>query len=260
MVALMKQIIIVLLLIAAPVFSQGMAKEIISITGAGPSIDIANKFILVLREDPWIENRYEFRLDHTSTKHVGGIKNTDRNLLGRTGRPLNAEEKAWGKREIFLAKIPIIFVTNHPIGIDEITPGELKSVYDRSIINWSQLGGLDIPIFLVGREKTESLYLQLKKAYPFFESIKFDVVLHNDTAVVNYLQYTNKTVLAFGSGSNLGTNISLRIKGINLSRTVGFVFDEKNSNHPLVKRVIKTAESKKWKNKLLPWGYQPTSL
>ena len=254
-----KIIAVVIFFVVAIGFSQGSAKEFISITGAGPSIDIVNKFISVLREDPWVDNNYQFRLDSSSTKHLGGIKNTDRNLFGRTGRPLTPEEKARGKREIFLARIPIVFVTSDSIGIDEITPDELKSIYERSIVNWSQLGGLDIPIVLIGREKTESIYLQLKQGYPFFESVRFDVVLHNDTAVVNYLKYTDKNGLAFGSAPNLVVYNLIRIKGMNLSRRVGFVFDVNNNTHPLIKAVKKIAESREWKDRLSPWGYQPIS-
>ena len=253
----MIRILAIFLLALFPVIFQAHAKEIISITGAGPSIDITEKFVSVLRENPWIEDRYQFRLDPLSTKHAGGIKNTKQHLFGRTGRPLTADEKVIGRDEIFLAKIPTVFVTSRSVGIERITLEELRSIYDRSIANWSRLGGKDIPIFLIGREKSESIFLQLKQTYPFFNSARFDIILHNDTAVKNYLKYSSKNGLAFGSAPNLIPYHQIQVEGMNLARKVGFVFDINNRSHPLIKIVIDNAESKQWKDRLILWGYQP---
>jgi hypothetical protein len=249
----------IVLLVFFPVLLQADAKEIVSITGAGPSIDITEKFISVLRENPWIENRYRFRLDPDSTKHAGGIKNTDQHLFGRTGRPLSLEEKALGKKEIFLAKIPTVFATSRTVGIEEITIDQLRSVYLRKVSSWAQLNGDDVPIFLVGRENAESIFMQLKQAYPFFSAARFDIILYNDTAVINYLKHSRRTGLAFGSAPNLTPYYQIRVKGMDLARKVGLVFDAQKSDHPLVKLVINTAVSKQWKNRLTPWGYQPVN-
>ncbi len=255
----MKKIFVILILLLFPGISQCAGKQAISITGAGPSMDITEKFISVLRETFWIENTYLFRLDPVSTKHEGGIKNTEQHLFGRTGRPLTPKEKALGKDEIFLAKIPTVFATGSSVGITEITIDQLRSVYQRTITRWSQLGGEDVPIFLIGRESTESILMLLKQSYPFFNSAWFDLILHTDTAVINYLKHSSKAGLAFGSAPNLAPYYQIRVKGMDLARTVGLVYDTKNRNHPLIRHAIKTAASGQWKDKLVPWGYQPVA-
>ena len=85
----------------ASFFALAMAFEFQVVGGAGPSTKVVKKFCAEFSEQPAGKN-YRFRVPMKSIKHAGGIKSSDENIFGRTGRPLNEKEKAMNKAEIFL--------------------------------------------------------------------------------------------------------------------------------------------------------------
>ena len=84
---------------------------------------------------------YEFMVIPMSTKHAGGIKNSDSYLFGRTGRPLNGAEVSLNKSELFLAKVPIAFATGEASSISKLSFEELikdlRNHYDALVLNLS---------------------------------------------------------------------------------------------------------------------------
>ena len=136
--------------------AQAAVKE--TVAGAGPSTKIVQAFMIELAKKPACEG-ISFEVPPKSAKHAGGIKCSNYNLFGRTGRPLNAKEKALNKGGIFLAKVPIAFVTGPATGISQLTLEQLEKIYTRKITNWKDVGGNDAPIFLAGREQTEALLM-----------------------------------------------------------------------------------------------------
>jgi ABC-type phosphate transport system substrate-binding protein len=250
--------IVILLLVSAVLVAIPAASETIIIAGAGPSTKIVEKFFSELSSQGLAEG-YTFEVPPKSVKHAGGIKATETNLFGRTGRPLNEKEKAMNKGEIFLARVPISFVVGSNVGVTGLTIEQLEDLYTMKITNWKELGGADKIIFLIGREPTEALYSVLKKGYPFFKGIEFDHIVKKDHLMVEFMGRTSagKRALGFGAKPNLeGLNI-VEVKNFSSGVSLGLVYDLMNEDAKLVETAKKFAKSDAWiksleQNDLLP--------
>ena len=138
------------LLPAAP----AAAGEVV-IAGAGPSTKVVEHFVVYLAKTGAAEGM-TFSVPEKSIKHAGGIRSTEKNLFGRTGRPLNEKEKAGGVEEIFLAKMPIVFVAGADAGVSSLTLDQVCGVFTGKFRNWKDVGGNDKDIVIITREPTEA--------------------------------------------------------------------------------------------------------
>ena len=249
----MKKIIhIVTLLTVGFVFAiMAVASETIIIAGAGPSTKVVEKFCNELSSQPGAEG-YTFQVPPKSVKHAGGIRASDVNIFGRTGRPLNEKEKALNKDEIFLARIPIAFVAGSDVGVTKLTIGQLEDIYSKKTTNWKQLGGIDKQIFLIGREPTEALYSVLKKDYSFFTGIEFDMIVKKDHLMVGFLGATaaGKRALGFGAKPNLVDLHIIDVDNFSSGVSLGLVYDLKNKDAKLVEAAKQFAKSDAWAKSL----------
>lgn len=249
---------IVTIFIVGFVFAaMAAASETIVIAGAGPSTKIVEKFCNEYSSQP-AAKEYTFEVPPKSVKHAGGIRASDVNLFGRTGRPLNEEEKALNKDEIILARVPIAFVTGSDVGLAKLTIVQLRDIYSKKTTNWKQLGGLDKQIVLVGREPTEALYSVLKADYPFFAEVEFDKVVGKDHAMVAYLQTpAGESALGFGAKPNLENLHIIAVDDFTSGTSLGLVYDLKNKDDKLVKTCTEFAKSDLWAKSLREDGLLP---
>ena len=239
-------LVVVLLLSITP----SWADYVQLVAGAGPSTKVVELFFAEFSKDPACKD-YQFMIMPSSIKHRGGILSSNKYLFGRTGRPLNDEEKATGKAEILLGLVPISFAVGLETGVKEITLKQLEQIFIGEITNWKQLGGNDAKIVLIGREQSEALFLTLKKKYPFFKDVKFDSVLKKDDEVVTLLQSpAGAYSIGFGAKPNFTAYNLLSVNGFSSGVALGLVYDQKNSNHSIVKAASKYAASPAWEKQL----------
>jgi hypothetical protein len=249
-------VIIFILNISAVMIAEGADKQVIA--GAGPSTFIVELFAKEFTKLPAVKG-YKLEVPLKSSKHAGGILSSDKYLFGRTGRPLNAKEKKMNKEEIFLARIPIVIVAGADAGVTSLTLGQLEGIFTGSITNWSQVGGVDEGIYLIGREPTEALFTTLKKEFPFFIEARFHKVVKKDNYVLNILNNSpiGKYAIAFGAKPNFqGMNV-LDIQGFSAGVGVGLVYDLKNNNHRIVKTAIDFSKGDHWAEKVRTTGSLP---
>ena len=236
-----------LLALAGP----SLAQERQVIAGAGPSTRVVELFFNKFADQP-IASDYQFSVPLKSTKHRGGIDNSDTYLFGRTGRPLNAQERGLGKDEIFLAMVPIVFVAGHGVRIQSLSMRELELIYRHKIDNWKRVGGNDAEIITVGREPTEALFSELKNYYYFFHQAEFDRIFYRDHEVVDFLRSPEgRYAIAFGAKANFyGMNLIYIKEDLQAGVRVGLVYDLENRDHPLVQAVREYAASEEWRETL----------
>lgn len=72
--------------------------------------------------------------------------------IGLSSRKLKDEEKASGLTETTLAYDGIALIVNPANGVDDLSLDEVSKIYTGEITNWSELGGDDLEIVLIGRE------------------------------------------------------------------------------------------------------------
>jgi len=224
------------------------------VMGAGPSTAVANLFFRHFSLLP-AARYHKFEVEQRSIKHAGGIKASGKYLFGRTGRPLNKSEKQQGKHDLFLARIPLSFVVGEGAGVSNITLDQLNAIFNRSITNWSELGGADATIVLAGREQTEAAFSVIKHDYPYFNNVVFDHVSSRDHQMVNFIKSSNGIhAIGFGAHHNFEDKCILQVDGFQSGVSLGLVYDSKNKDHPAVKAAIEFASSEKWWNRVIESG------
>lgn len=223
------------------------AAELQSVAGAGPSTKIVQLFFDNFAQNPAAQN-YAFKVPPRSAKHAGGIKNSSNFIFGRTGRPLNAKEKAMDKAEIFLARVPIAFATGSAAGVSKLSLLQLEKIFTGQINNWKEVGGSDAAIVLVGREKTEALFSVLREDQTFFENVSFAQIFKKDHQVVNFLKSPQgANAIAFGAKPNFGEVNMVAVDGFSAGVSLGLVYGLNNQGHPVVEAAKTYADSGQWK-------------
>ena len=254
-------ILIISALFISSVFfiSTSYAVEVQVIAGAGPSTAVVQLFAKTISSQPQVK-KYSLRVPPKSAKHAGGIKGSNRFVFGRTGRPLNSKEKAMGKSEIFLGRVPVAIAVGSKVSVSTITLSQLKGIYTGSIINWKQVGGSNNQISIIGREAKEALFSVLKQEYPFFKKSKFKFVVKKDNHVIALLRRTQGEYgIGFGAKPNFAKSSipTLRVEGFSTGVSIGLVYDNKNKNHELVKAAKAFVKSKKWAKAVQTIGMMP---
>ena len=72
--------------------------------------------------------------------------------IGLSSRALKDDEKAQGLTETVLAYDGIAIIVNPENTVEDLTVEQIASIYKGEVINWSEVGGADGEIVLIGRE------------------------------------------------------------------------------------------------------------
>ena len=72
--------------------------------------------------------------------------------IGNSSRSLTDEEKAGGLEENIVAIDGIAVIVHPDNDVEDLTTDQLKKIYTGEITNWSEVGGVDEAIVVVGRE------------------------------------------------------------------------------------------------------------
>lgn len=238
-------LVVFALCLSSSVLADGSDK-IQKVLGAGPSTKIATVFFTMF-EARTAAAGHSFSVEQRSTKHAGGIRASNTFLFGRTGRPLNDKENAQGKRDLFLASVPVGFVVGKGVGVKQLSMAQVRSVFCAEKQSWKALGGSNYAIHLVGREPTEASLTVLRKFYPFLDQAKYDRILKRDHAVINFLKTDQGAqAIAFGPLTNFAPEHRVDVPGYAPGLSMGLVYDIKNANHPVVRAAVEFAASDDW--------------
>lgn len=100
------------------------------------------------------ENESGIKVSYNATGSGTGIQavSEGRCDIGLSSRSLKDEEKASGLEETVLAYDGIAVIVNPKNSVSELTLAEITDIYTGKITNWSEVGGVDGSIVLIGRE------------------------------------------------------------------------------------------------------------
>ncbi len=227
------------------------------IAGAGTSTELVKLFIGPLSKFP-VTTGTSFIVMDTSVTHAGGLKHTESYLFGRSGRPLNDTEKASGKREIILGRVPLCFATGMQVGIKELQPDQIKRIFTREIERWNEIGGPDAAVTTLGVPMSDEEMSELKKTYPWFKNVTYDLIFKTDFELEKYLASPlGRYAISFGAKSQFSKNQLVLVPGFDVETRVGLIYDQKNENHPIIKAAKSLSSSNEWKNLIIAKGYRP---
>ncbi len=86
----------------------------------------------------------------------GGIEGVSNGTydIGLSSRDLKDEEKEKGLSATVLALDGIAVIVNSDCAVDDLSLEEISAIYSNGITNWSEVGGDDLEIALIGREES----------------------------------------------------------------------------------------------------------
>lgn len=169
-------------------------------TGAGTEIidDLGNAFS---KNNPGVTV--------TAPKSIGsggGIKavGTDAAKLGRVGRGIKENEKAYGLTYLPVAKLPIVIMTHKGVGVKNLTPTQICDIYSGKVTNWKEVGGKEGVIRVIRREDGDSSLEVLQKTLPGFKGIAITTKSKTTLSDPETIEAAAKTVgaIAFGTYPN----------------------------------------------------------
>lgn len=173
---------------------------------------------------------------------------TDQALVGRVSRGINDKEKEYNLTYLPFAKIPIVLFTHRNVGVKNLSPEQICSIYAGKITNWKLVGGRDSDIRVVRREDGDSSLEVLVKSLPGFKDITITTkskTTLNDPENLETVQSREGTI-AFGTYDNAkaANVITLTIDGKSPNDaaypyygTLALIFKEKNKTGNIAKFV-----------------------
>ena len=96
----------------------------------------------------------DIKFTYNPTGSGSGIKAVQEGRcdIGLSSRALKAEEKEAGLKETVLAYDGIAIIVNPENPVSDLTLEQIADIYTGKITNWSEVGGNDAAIVLIGRE------------------------------------------------------------------------------------------------------------
>jgi phosphate transport system substrate-binding protein len=176
-----------------------LGAEDIPIVGTGAGMDLLEAIVAeFLKTNPSVPLTVP-----PSVGSGGGITlvGKDKALIGRISRPLKDSEKEMGISYVEIAKMPIVFYANPSAGVKSLTQVQFIDVFEGKIANWKNVGGAELPILLVKRNKGDSSLDVLQANMKGFSGENFSTDATTQFTDQKALAYVtdNKGAIAFGS-------------------------------------------------------------
>ena len=144
-------IALVALCAIAPVFANGSSEEsqIVSTDGSTSMESVIGSLA-----EAFMMEHPEISVTYNPTGSGSGITavSEGRCDIGLASRSLKDDEIAGGLTETVLALDGIAIIVNNENPVNDLTLDQIAAIYTGEISNWSEVGGNDGPIVLIGRE------------------------------------------------------------------------------------------------------------
>ncbi len=140
----------------ASVFTMGaFAEEDVSGTVAVGGSTSMESVIGYLKEQ-FTADHEDVTISYAGVGSGGGIEGVTNGTydIGLSSRDLKEEEEADGLVSATLALDGIVVIVSAENGVENLTLDDISAIYNKEITNWSELGGEDLEIALIGREES----------------------------------------------------------------------------------------------------------
>jgi phosphate transport system substrate-binding protein len=153
--------------LAAMILAPAMAQAAVTITGSDTMVILAQRWA-----EDYMKKNAGKKIQVTGGGSGTGIAalingTTD---LANSSRNMKKEEsekveKAFGQPavETTVAKDGVAIYVNEANPLSQITPAQLKAIYQGDTTNWKEVGGPDAPIVLYSRENSSGTYVFFKE-------------------------------------------------------------------------------------------------
>jgi phosphate transport system substrate-binding protein len=167
--------------------------------------------------------------------------------LGAISKSLKPEEND-GTLEFREVVKDALLVATHPsvTGVKNLTTENLKAIYNGSVTNWKQLGGLNAQIVVLDRPEDESAKRLLRKHYlgKDLKNAPNVIVLRKEAELIQTIQSTPYSIGAFSLAYTISHNLvvnrlsldnieptleNLKTGKYAMARTIGIIWSKKAS-------------------------------
>ena len=137
--------------------------------------------------------------------------------IGLSSRALKDDEKASGLKETIVALDGIAIIVNKDSKGDDLTVDQLKQMFTGEITNWSEVGGDDGEIVLVGREAGSGTRDGFESIVDVKDSCKYAQELTATGAVISAVE-ANPLAIGYASMSAIGDTVkAVTVGGVECS-------------------------------------------
>ncbi len=107
-------------------------------------------------KEQFTEDNNGVTISYAGVGSGGGIEGVSNGTydIGLSSRDLKDEEKEKGLSATVLALDGIAVIVNSDSAVDDLSLEEISAIYSNGITNWSEVGGDDLEIALIGREES----------------------------------------------------------------------------------------------------------
>ena len=132
--------------------NTGATQEITGTVNTDGSTSMAD--VMAVLKETFKEVQPGVNVNYTGSGSGSGITNVLNGSvdIGLSSRALKDEEKAGGLTETILALDGIAIIVNPANTLQDLTLEQIASIYTGEVTNWSELGGADGEIVVIGRE------------------------------------------------------------------------------------------------------------
>ena len=137
--------------------------------------------------------------------------------IGNSSRSLTDEEKAGGLEENIVAIDGIAVIVHPDNDVEDLTTDQLKKIYTGEITNWSEVGGADEAIVVVGREAGSGTRGAFEEILEVEDACKYAQELNETGAVVAKVGETEGAI-GYVSLDNVKDSVkALKLDGVEAS-------------------------------------------
>ena len=144
-------IALIALLAMTSVFAGGSSESTQNVATDGST---SMESVIGSLAEAFMEEHPEINVTYNPTGSGSGITavSEGRCDIGLASRALKDEEKAGGLTETILALDGIAIIVNNANPVSDLSIDQIAKIYTGEITNWSEVGGNDGQIVLIGRE------------------------------------------------------------------------------------------------------------
>ena len=137
--------------------------------------------------------------------------------IGNSSRSLTDEEKAGGLEENIVAIDGIAVIVHPDNDVEDLTTDQLKKIYTGEITNWSEVGGVDEAIVVVGREAGSGTRGAFEEILGVEDACKYAQEL-NETGAVVAKVWETEGAIGYVSLDNVKDSVkALKLDGVEAS-------------------------------------------
>ena len=200
----------------ASVFAGGAKEEVSSVVSTDGSTSM-EKVILSLAEV--FEEEEGITVTYNPTGSGSGITAAmeGRADIGLSSRALKQAEKDAGLTETVLALDGIAMIVNNGNPVSDLTLDQIAAIYTGEITNWSEVGGGDAAIVLIGREAGSGTRDGFESISGTAEKCMYNQELTSTGAVITAVA-SNPNAIGYASLASVEDNVkALKVNGVEAS-------------------------------------------